>query len=615
MITNNSMGFDFVWWVGVVEDRHDPMYLGRCKVRCLGWHTEDKTLIPTNELPWAFPLMPITSASQTSVGQSPLGPVEGTWVMGFFRDGKDAQEPVMMGTLHGVPDLDIRSVYTATKGFHDPRAFDGIIKSDEHPFGLESLQKNIRSLLDGASTRQEDKVPREPDSLEFSAFGDPVRITEQEQKSPYPDYNYSLEPTTNRLARGLADPTSRLVTTTDGKYKESSKSILKRKRDSRQAGQLGIITAGDFGSKLKQVKQFDPGIAGITLSSKFVEPVIKPSISTFNEPASPYNANYPYNHVTQTESGHVIEFDDTPEFERIHLYHRAGSFAEWHPDGKVVFKSASDMYTISHGNHFTHVEGQKLETIDKGYQLFVNKDKKSLDSNYSLKVGSGGSYYANVESGNYYISATRGTLESNTNIFQIGTKAGTEIKGSSSLDIFTPQNINIDSDSDTTIQSQNFIARSEGKVDLTGISGGINIKSELGAIDIGTTSIPAIGGIRIHTGASPINIVSDEVTQGGAGMINLLLGLTGAMGALSIKPGFTEIFTPGIGSFSANVLSLSSSSPISISAGSGSLKSVLFDMIDEIQKITVPTGTGNSGTPLNTAGFATLKTKILGFTI
>ena len=98
-------------------------------------------------------------------------------------------------------------------------------------------------------------------------------------------------------------------------------------------------------------------------------------------------------------------------------------------------------------------------------------------------------------------------------------------------------------------------------------------------------------------------------------MINLLLGITGAMGALSIRPGFAEIFTPGIGSFSANVLSLNSSSPISISAGTGSLKSVLFDIIDEIQKITVPTGTGNSGTPLNTAGFATLKTKILGFTI
>jgi hypothetical protein len=559
--------------------------------------------------------MPITSASQTGVGQSPLGPVEGSWVMGFFRDGKEAQDPIMMGTLHGVPDLDVRSVYTATKGFHDPRAFDGIIGSDEHPFGLESLQKNIRSLLDGASTRQEDKVPREPDVLEFSAFGESVRITEQEQKSPFPDYNYNLEPTTNRLARGLADPTSRLVTTTDGRYKESSKSILKRKRDSRQAGQLGIPTAADFGSKLKQIKQFDPGISGISLSSKFVEPVIKPSIYTFNEPSSPYNANYPYNHVTQTESGHVIEFDDTPEYERIHFYHRAGSFAEWHPDGKVVFKSSSDMYTISHGNLFSHVEGEKIETIDKGYQLFVNKDRKSLDSNYSLKIGSGGSYYANVESGNYYISATGGTLESNTNIFQIGTKSGTEIRGSNALDIFTPQNINIDSDADTTIQSQNFIARSEGKVDLTGISGGINIKSELGAIDIGTTSIPAIGGIRIHTGASPINIVSDEITQGGSGMINLLLGYTGAMGFINILPTGLNLFTPTILSIIGNAITMTSSTPMKISAGTGSLKGTLFDIIDEIQKITVPTGTGNSGTPLNTAGFATLKTKILGFTI
>ena len=31
----------FVWAVGVVEDRNDPLYLGRCKVRYLGWHTRD----------------------------------------------------------------------------------------------------------------------------------------------------------------------------------------------------------------------------------------------------------------------------------------------------------------------------------------------------------------------------------------------------------------------------------------------------------------------------------------------------------------------------------------------------------------------------------------------
>ena len=46
---------------------------------------------------------PITSATVSGVGQSPLGVVEGTWVVGFFTDGPSAQQPVIMGTLPGVP--------------------------------------------------------------------------------------------------------------------------------------------------------------------------------------------------------------------------------------------------------------------------------------------------------------------------------------------------------------------------------------------------------------------------------------------------------------------------------------------------------------------------------
>ena len=94
----------YVWWHGVVEDRRDPMFLGRCRVRILGWHTADKAELPTADLPWAYPLMPITSASQVGVGEAPIGPVEGTWVMGYYRDGELAQEPVMVGTLPGIPE-------------------------------------------------------------------------------------------------------------------------------------------------------------------------------------------------------------------------------------------------------------------------------------------------------------------------------------------------------------------------------------------------------------------------------------------------------------------------------------------------------------------------------
>jgi hypothetical protein len=115
MLSKNSMGNSFVWFQGVVEDRNDPLRLGRMRVRCLGLHTEDREKLPTSKLPWAFPIQPITSAAMNGIGETPFGPVEGTWVMGFFRDGNLGQEPVVFGTLGGIPDTP-----DFQKGFTDP---------------------------------------------------------------------------------------------------------------------------------------------------------------------------------------------------------------------------------------------------------------------------------------------------------------------------------------------------------------------------------------------------------------------------------------------------------------------------------------------------------------
>jgi len=114
----NFMGKDgFQWFVGVVEDRQDPKHLGRVRVRCLGYHTEDLIKLPTIDLPWAHPMNPITSATVSGIGQTPLGVVEGTWVVGFFTDGPDAQMPMIMGTLPGVPAT--LPTKDATTGFQD----------------------------------------------------------------------------------------------------------------------------------------------------------------------------------------------------------------------------------------------------------------------------------------------------------------------------------------------------------------------------------------------------------------------------------------------------------------------------------------------------------------
>ena len=109
--------YDFVWFQGVVEDIFDPEGLGRVRVRIFGIHNEDTGLLPTDKLPWASPLMPVTSASLNGIGTSPTGVTNGSWVIGFFRDGEYAQEPLIWGTVPGKPQ---KSNSDATVGFQDP---------------------------------------------------------------------------------------------------------------------------------------------------------------------------------------------------------------------------------------------------------------------------------------------------------------------------------------------------------------------------------------------------------------------------------------------------------------------------------------------------------------
>jgi hypothetical protein len=112
-----NLGEQFVWWYGVVEDRSDPLELGRVRVRCYGWHTDNLDDLPTKDLPWAQPIQDITSAAISGIGKSATGIVEGTWVVGFFADGEEAQRPIVMGTMAGIPTETLDS----PKGFSDPK--------------------------------------------------------------------------------------------------------------------------------------------------------------------------------------------------------------------------------------------------------------------------------------------------------------------------------------------------------------------------------------------------------------------------------------------------------------------------------------------------------------
>ena len=114
---NNFLGqYGFIWWHGVVEDISDPLMLGRCRIRVFGYHSDDPVELPITSLPWAYPMQPITSAALSGIGTSPTGLLVGSHVFGFFRDGEEAQDPVMIGSFGGIPVAEADK----SKGFNDP---------------------------------------------------------------------------------------------------------------------------------------------------------------------------------------------------------------------------------------------------------------------------------------------------------------------------------------------------------------------------------------------------------------------------------------------------------------------------------------------------------------
>jgi hypothetical protein len=97
------------------------------------------------------------------------------------------------------------------------------------------------------------------------------------------------------------------------------------------------------------------------------------------EPETTYGSKYPYNKVTRTQSGHTIEIDDTPNAERIHVYHKSGTYVEISADGRTVTKVAGDNYTILAKNDEVFVQGDVKITVKGNVNI-------QIDGNLDTKI-------------------------------------------------------------------------------------------------------------------------------------------------------------------------------------------------------------------------------------
>lgn len=219
MTTQNIGAEGFRWFIGTVEDRDDPLKLGRVRVRIMNVYSENKALAKTEQLPWAQVLSPINSAGFNKVGISPTGILVGSTVVGFFIDAKDGNHPIILGTLAGIP---------------------------------ENNQNN-------------NDVPFE---------------------------------------------------------------------------------------------------------AREINNIIKQPIGP--EPPSPYGTKYPYNKVIRTERGHVIEVDDTPDKERIHIYHRTGTYTEVNNQGRKVSKVVDNDFDIVVKNREVWIGGNVNVRVKGNVNVLVD---------------------------------------------------------------------------------------------------------------------------------------------------------------------------------------------------------------------------------------------------
>jgi len=257
MISEDNKDFagknGFIWFTGVVEDRQDPLKLGRVRIRCVGWHAENKMHLPTNMLPWATVAFPPNNTN-------PYAPKESDMVFGFFADGESAQAPIIVGVFPSIP----LKAGNAQEAFNDSR--------DAGQLAVAPVKPSESATL----------YPRRLD-----------------------------EPTTSRLARNDSDYPS-------------------------------PINENKAANKASKV-----------------------------EPNSYYNAVYPYNNVYESESGHALEFDDTKDAERIHLYHRSGSYIEWGPNGDRSERIQKDKFTVVVGNDSVYIKGDVKMYVDGNFSLEI----------------------------------------------------------------------------------------------------------------------------------------------------------------------------------------------------------------------------------------------------
>ena len=470
MMEKNFAGLDgFVWWIGVVENRQDPLKLGRCQVRFFGYHSDSLVDIPSSDLPWAVPAHSLNNHTFAT-------PKETDVVFGFFADGPSKQLPVMMGIIPGV---ETNSPNTGA-GYHDLRDQNTIKLAPKFPVGRTYNTDGTGVIIAEANTANNEVL----ESLRYP------RTT---------DLN---APSITSLAYGELLPTD----VTQARIDEPNPVVE---------------TAGG---------------------------------QSWRKPSPTFAPTYPYNSAYRSESGHTLEFDDTPGAERVTLQHRSGTSYDVMPSGSRVEEIVLNKYKIVLADDHIHIMGHAYVTIDSDAFIRANGDvyleagnDMNMNVSGALNLAVGEEFNIRAKSVNFNVDETATIVSGQETYITAGGKmnlyADSGLLGSSGGDI------DFNSSGDTNIEAGGNVNEIGTKINMN--SGGSAAEADKG---VGTGLIqPARmtknDNPQITDGASPFEVaaITDDLNAFSAEEYDQIRAINGLPPASPEGPPLVPPTTPSGG--------------------------------------------------------------------
>ena len=365
------------FWLGIVESIGDVNSAGRYKVRIFGYHTADKSKLPTKDLPYAVPINPVTSAAMNGIMDTP-NLVQGSTVFGCFLDGTLGQTPVILGSIAGEP---AEQDFQDGLGFSDPAKVFPRAAS-----GTAAKANNEEGIIDGAISAVTDAVSGAIDDAVSSLTGGLFDGGDANDADVGTGYSGVGEPDISRLARGQAAETHYSLVNRRAKIADinadgvnTAKAPFVDKKDDDP-----FKASADYETKPWKL----PDARG-TKQDETESPQTYFDPKSGGSPSGSETSLYPFNQVTETISGIVKEYDNTPGNIRISEFHPANTWYEIHNDGSkttyvsgtdnVVIEGASNVFIQGNanvtvggtmkqkviGDYYLEVEGSMFTTVHK----------------------------------------------------------------------------------------------------------------------------------------------------------------------------------------------------------------------------------------------------------